>query len=93
MTSLSPHSGNKDRSHETPHVMVVDARKYESPEVLQPGEITLEFTKLMGNNTPVGDKYVFASPHTATLSSEMKAKRAKRQGRHKTNRRFSFILQ
>ena len=78
-------------SHETQHVKVVDARNYESPEALRPGEITLEFTKLMGQ-TPVGDKYVFDSPHSATLSCDMKAKRAKRQGRNRANRRLSVCL-
>lgn len=70
---------------------VVDARQYESPEPLRPGTITLEFTKLMGQ-TPVGDKYVFDSPHSATLSCEIKSKRAKRQGRNRANRRLSVCL-
>ncbi|XP_028392970.1 rho GTPase-activating protein 11A-like isoform X2 [Dendronephthya gigantea] len=86
--SAQASSAKKDASHETQHVKVVDARNYESPEALRPGEITLEFTKLMGQ-TPVGDKYVFDSPHSATLSCDMKAKRAKRQGRSRANRRNS----
>lgn len=81
----------KDLSHETQHVKVVDARQYESPEPLRPGTITLEFTKLLGQ-TPVGDKYVFDSPHSATLSCEIKSKRAKRQGRNRANRRLSVKL-
>jgi hypothetical protein len=84
-------NAKQDLSHETQHVKVVDARNYESPEGLRPGEITLEFTKLMGQ-TPVGDKYVFDSPHSATLSCDMKAKRAKRQGRNRANRRLSVRL-
>ena len=84
-------NSKQDISHETQHVKVVDARNYESPEGLRPGEITLEFTKLMGQ-TPVGDKYVFDSPHSATLSCDMKAKRAKRQGRNRANRRLSVCL-
>lgn len=86
--SESVSNAKQDLSHETQHVKVVDARNYESPEGLRPGEITLEFTKLMGQ-TPVGDKYVFDSPHSATLSCDMKAKRAKRQGRNRANRRNS----
>lgn len=70
---------------------VVDARQYESPEPLRPGTITLEFTKLMGQ-TPVGDKYVFDSPHSATLSCEIKSRRAKRHGRNRANRRLSVCL-
>ena len=84
-------TAKQNKSHETQHVKVVDARTYDSPEALRPGEITLEFTKLMGE-TPVGDKYVFDSPHSATLSCDMKAKRAKRQGRNRANRRLSVRL-
>lgn len=87
---IAASSAKKDASHETQHVKVVDARNYESPEALRPGEITLEFTKLMGQ-TPVGDKYVFDSPHSATLSCDMKAKRAKRQGRNRANRRLLCV--
>lgn len=80
-------TANQHMSRETQHVKVVDARNYESPEDMRPGEITVEFTKLMGQ-TPVGDKYVFQSPHSATLSCEMKTKRAKRRERNRANRRL-----